>query len=198
MICAIALPNWLETASRNHPDKLALEFGPERWTFSELRRQVDAASTILASSLPEKCGRIGILSANRPGFVLAVHAAVRLGIPFAPLNWRLTHADLAWQIEDAGITLLITDETLGNGVKFKLLPGTTMLPIAELEQAPPKVRIPNSTTETEGAEAIGGAFGGMPSELAPRPAHRERGWGQGRSPRDRVLAASGCQPVVTT
>jgi O-succinylbenzoic acid--CoA ligase len=104
------LPNWLDTASRNYPDKLALEFGAERWTFSELRQQVISAASTLARSMPERQGRIGILSANRPGFVVAVHAAVHLGIPFVPLNWRLSDTELSWQIQNANITLLIADE----------------------------------------------------------------------------------------
>src|SRR5687768_6786606 len=67
----LELPNWLDIASRNHPDKLALEFAAERWTYSELRQRVEATAATLARSMSEQPGRIGILSANRPGFVVA-------------------------------------------------------------------------------------------------------------------------------
>lgn len=132
------LPNWLETTSRNHPDKLALEFGDARWTFSELHQRVHAATQTLASAIPNPPGRIGILSANRPGFVLAVHAAVRLGIPFVPLNRRLSPTELAWQISDANITLILTDEAIE--VITEATPANraiSVVPISNLEQAPP-------------------------------------------------------------
>jgi O-succinylbenzoic acid--CoA ligase len=131
----LELPNWLDAASRSHPDKLALEFATERWTFSDLRQRVVAAAELMAISLAGRPGRIGILSANRPGFVVAVHAATQLGIPFVPLNWRLTDAELAWQIADAGITLLIADEARTAVVRStRSQPGIPAIPIADLEQ----------------------------------------------------------------
>ena len=130
------LPNWLETASRNHPAKLALTFGDERWTFAELCRHVDAAAETMASALPNPPGRIGLLSPNRPGFVLAVHAAVRLGIPFVPLNWRLSPTELAWQIADANITLLLTDEAHDATALTQSLENLTIIPISTIERSP--------------------------------------------------------------
>ena len=139
----VDLPNWLDTASRNHPDKLALGFGAERSTFSELRHQVLTATETLASAIPEQRGRIGILSSNRPGYVVAVHAATRLGLPFVPLNWRQTDAELAWQIQDADITLLIADEA-GEANARTALAAQAMayIPITDFERRP--VAIPPS------------------------------------------------------
>ncbi len=136
---SVELPNWLDTASRNYPDKLALEFGAEQWSFSELRQQVIVAASTLASAMPERGGRIGILSANRPGFVAAVHAAVHLGIPFVPLNWRLSDTELSWQLQNANITLLIADEARqANAESAGTQQTITVIPIADLEQQPPE------------------------------------------------------------
>ena len=132
----MTLPNWLEITSRNHPDKLALAFDAERWTFSELRHRVDTAADVLASALPGSQGRIGILSPNRPGYVLAVHAAVRLGIPFVPLNPRLSPAELAWQIANADITLLIADDMHDADTTTQIPRNVAAIPISNLEQPP--------------------------------------------------------------
>jgi O-succinylbenzoic acid--CoA ligase len=82
--------------------------------------------------------RLGILSANRPGYVFAIHAARWLGVPVVPLNWRQTARELAWQLRDAGIDLLLTDqlhqpvaEEAGKGLRVAIQP------ISALEQIDP-------------------------------------------------------------
>jgi O-succinylbenzoic acid--CoA ligase len=104
------IPNWLEVAARSHPEKLALAYAGQRWTFSDLRASVVAAAAVLSTARAEGAGRIGILSANRPGIVFTVHAATRMAVPFVPLNWRQTADELAWQLRDADITVLVVDE----------------------------------------------------------------------------------------
>lgn len=54
--------------------------------------------------------RIGILSATRPGYVFALHAAAYLGASVVPLNWRLTPVELAQQIRGANVGLVLVDE----------------------------------------------------------------------------------------
>ena len=33
-----------------------------------------------------------------------------MSVPFVPLNWRQTADELAWQLRDASITVLVVDE----------------------------------------------------------------------------------------
>src|SRR5215208_8223264 len=131
------IPNWLDVAARSHPNKLALSFGGRRWTFADLHRAVAAAAAALSNARAESVGRIGILSANRPGVVFAAHAATRLSVPFVPLNWRQTAVEIAWQLRDAGITVLVVDEeraAVGRAACEDL--PVTIVPIAELERSP--------------------------------------------------------------
>src|SRR5829696_7821478 len=79
-----ALPHWLDAAARSHPNSLALSFSDSRWTYTELRQSVVVASKILTRARAGNVGRIGILSANRPGYVVTVHAATRMAAPFVP------------------------------------------------------------------------------------------------------------------
>jgi O-succinylbenzoic acid--CoA ligase len=138
------IPNWLEVAARAQPDKLALAFPRQRWTFADLRESVVAAATVLSSARAESAGRIGILSANRPGVVFTVHAATSMTVPFVPLNWRQSADELAWQLRDAGITVLVVDEDRAALAKFACadLP-VKIVPIAELERSVASGETPN-------------------------------------------------------
>ena len=104
------IPNWLDVAARSHPNKVALSFDGQDWSFTDLRRAVAAAAAVMIDARAESTGRIGILSANRPGVVFAVHAATRISTPVVPLNWRQTAPEIAWQLRDANITVLAVDE----------------------------------------------------------------------------------------
>lgn len=104
------LPDFLEGAARAHPRKRALSFGERAWTFLELHRAVGSAARDFGAHPGMAGGRIGILSGNRPGVPIAALAAARAGVPVVPLNWRLATEELAWQIEQAGISRLLVDE----------------------------------------------------------------------------------------
>jgi o-succinylbenzoate---CoA ligase len=132
------IPNWLDVAARSHPDKLALSFAERRWTFADLRCSVTATAAVLSDARGESAGRIGILAANRPGVVFAVHAATRMSVPVVPLNWRQTEDEIRRQLRDAGITVLVVDEdraTTAKGACAEM--PVTIVPIAELERLRP-------------------------------------------------------------
>jgi o-succinylbenzoate---CoA ligase len=139
------IPNWLDVAARSHPDKLALAFGERRWTFVELRRSVAATAAALCDARGESAGRIGILAANRPGLVFAVHAATRMSVPVVPLNWRQTEGEIRRQLRDAGITVLVVDEDRETAAKSACaeMP-VTIVPIAALERLPPSSELSES------------------------------------------------------
>jgi O-succinylbenzoic acid--CoA ligase len=135
ILAGLEFPDWVDVAARNHPDKLALSFAGDRWTFADLRRSVAATAEDLKRARGDSDGRIGILSANRPGFVFAVHAATRLAAPVVPLNWRQTADEIAWQLRDADITMLLVDEErLAVAVSVCAIQPVTIVPIDDLER----------------------------------------------------------------
>lgn len=138
------IPNWLDTAARSHPHKRALSFEGGDWTFADLRSSVAAAATELSDALAKNTGRIGVLSATRPGVLFTVHAATRLSVPVVPLNWRQTAPEIAWQLRDAGITVLAVDEERAEVARAASseLP-IVIVPIADLERLPPPDSSPN-------------------------------------------------------
>src|SRR3954452_14617346 len=149
------IPNWIEVAARAHPDKVALSFAGHDRTFADLRGSVAAAARLLSDARFGNPGRIGILSANRPGVVFAIHAATRLSASVVPLNWRQTASEIAWQLRDAGITVLAVDEERSPVARAACqeLP-VTIVPIAVLERLPPDgspIELPRIDLEREAA-----------------------------------------------
>lgn len=104
------LPEWLAQRARLTPDRLALAFEGERWTFRELSQRAAAASARLAVAGVGAGQRVAFLAGNSAGFVQAVHGVARLAGVVVPLNVRLAAPELAWQLEDAGVALVLYDE----------------------------------------------------------------------------------------
>jgi len=104
------LPDWLQRRATLHPGRPALLAGGHSFSFSAL----DAAASALAERLRELGAAGGaplaLLAGNVPAFVAAIHAAPRSGAVLAPLNARLSPAELAWQLQDLGAALLLHDE----------------------------------------------------------------------------------------
>ena len=114
-----------------------MSFGGPQWTFANLHGSIAAAAVVLANAQAKNVGRIGILSANRPGVVFAVHATTCISVPVVPLNWRQTEDEVAWQLRDAGITVLIVDEdraAVAEAASTEL--PVAIVPITELERLP--------------------------------------------------------------
>ena len=103
------LPDWLTRTAINVPDRLAVAHGPDRWTFAELDRRVALLAGQLASAGVRPGERVALLAGNSLPFVACVHALTRLGAILVPLNLRLTVDELAWQVRDAGVALLLSD-----------------------------------------------------------------------------------------
>jgi fatty-acyl-CoA synthase len=84
----------------------AIVTAERRWTWRELEIDVaDAASALEAFGL-RKRDRIAILSSNSPEFIIASHAASRLGAIVVPVNTRLAAPELVHILKDSGSTVL--------------------------------------------------------------------------------------------
>lgn len=136
------LPNFLQSAALAAPARTALRFGSAHWTYQDLERAVAAVAPRLSGALTTTGAsrRIGILSANRPGLVFALHAAPRIGATLVPLNWRLSAEELRWQITDAQIDLLLIDEAREEVARAACRNlSVRLIPIADLEWQPENV-----------------------------------------------------------
>jgi len=104
------MPEWLSQRALLTPDRLALVCGQARISFVELERLAWSTARRLFDLGVRAGQRVALLSGNSLEFVLAVHALPKLGGILVPLNTRLAEQELAWQLTDAGASLLIYDE----------------------------------------------------------------------------------------
>src|SRR5258708_7002813 len=124
------IPNWLHQRAYLTPNRMALKFGKQRWTFRELDQRVDWVARRLAGLGIEEGSRIALLMRNSPDFAMMVHAVTRIGAMLIPLNIRLTPTEIAWQVADAEANALIYDEsnTSTAGLIAQHLPKLQLVP----------------------------------------------------------------------
>jgi O-succinylbenzoic acid--CoA ligase len=118
----LVVPDWLRQRARVTPERLALIAEGASWTFAELDRRVDSAVAALRERGITNGQHIGILAPNGPGFVLAVHALMRIGAVLVPVNTRLTPAEVEWQSNDADLRLLLDESAIRQLLEAKPAP----------------------------------------------------------------------------
>src|SRR5262245_38690110 len=96
----------LEMATDGFGDRVAIQNGAERFTYAELFAAAGAAADTVAASGVE---RLAVLDVNSLAVPLGLFAAAWAGIPFVPLNYRLTGDELDRLLTSIAPTYLVTD-----------------------------------------------------------------------------------------
>jgi O-succinylbenzoic acid--CoA ligase len=105
----LLLPDWLQRSAENRPQHLAVQSGALRWSFAGLAQQATQLAGQLVALGVTSGSRVALLAANSPAYIACVHALTRLRAILVPLNTRLSEAELGWQLQDAGVSLLLSD-----------------------------------------------------------------------------------------
>jgi fatty-acyl-CoA synthase len=84
----------------------AIVTAERRWTWRELETDIANAASALEAFGLRRSDRIAILSSNSPEFIIASHAASRLGAIVVPVNTRLAAPELVHILQDSGSTVL--------------------------------------------------------------------------------------------
>ena len=99
----------VEMVAEAEPDRPLLGARENSWTAAELLASMEAgARFLLARGAP----RVGFLGLNSPAFPLTLLAATRAGLPFAPLNYRLTDETLRNVLERLAPAVLVADDDM--------------------------------------------------------------------------------------
>jgi fatty-acyl-CoA synthase len=109
--------SWLTRRELLTPGKAAVVDGQRRLNYQQLNRRVNRLARALQGLGLQFADRISILSYNCLEFVEVIMAAAKLGLILVPLNWRLTPAELAFNLNDSGAETLFFDADLGESVK---------------------------------------------------------------------------------
>ncbi len=107
----IGLANWFAERASRTPERKALFFEGRLWTYGQMQSEIEDVAARLAALGIARGERVAFLGHNQPMFLFAMFAAARLGAIFAPLNFRLTGAELAYMLADCSARALIVDET---------------------------------------------------------------------------------------
>ncbi|WP_010532314.1 o-succinylbenzoate--CoA ligase [Lentibacillus jeotgali] len=102
------IPHWLTKQADLAPEQTAVELTDgTKYTFRELKEKSQSFARKLRRLEVRKGSKVGILSANHIDMVIAIHALTYLEAVAVMLNIRLTKQELNYQLNDAGVGLVL-------------------------------------------------------------------------------------------
>ncbi|RSN67113.1 acyl-CoA synthetase [Actinomadura sp. WAC 06369] len=101
------LGSWPARRARKTPDAAALVHGGRTLTYAGLLRRVSGLAHGLRALGVRHGDRVGYLGPNHPAFLETLFATGTLGAVFVPLNTRLAGPEIAHQLADAGVSVLV-------------------------------------------------------------------------------------------
>ncbi|WP_415853820.1 o-succinylbenzoate--CoA ligase [Sinomonas sp. G460-2] len=106
--------SWPERRRPKSGAKTALIAGERTVSYAELAERTDRLANALRRRGVARGDRVAYLGENDPAFVETFFACGLLGAVFVPLNTRLAAPELQFQLDDAGVRLLVASERLGS------------------------------------------------------------------------------------
>ncbi len=94
--------SWIDRARERFAQAKAITWSGGSWTWAELADRVDATGQDLDRIGVVAGDTVALLAENGPAWARWLHAAAVRGVTLLPLNARLTPAELAFQLADAG------------------------------------------------------------------------------------------------
>lgn len=104
------IPHWLIHQATVHPNKTALIFGDQSWTFKQLTHRAIKFAQHFHNIGINSGDHVGVLSKNSPEQVQSFLALSLIGAVIVPLKRRLKPPELQYQTEDAECSIIITQE----------------------------------------------------------------------------------------
>jgi fatty-acyl-CoA synthase len=98
---------WLSRRAELNPRWPALVFEGRSWTFAEWNADVQRARHALREAGVNAGDRVATITMNEPEFLTLAFACWQSGVIFVPLNFRLSAPELAFMLQDAGVSLLL-------------------------------------------------------------------------------------------
>lgn len=112
------IPNWLIQRAYLTPNKIALSYEDEKWTFAELKHHAMRYAGQLKAQHIQQNDRIALMGKSNVEMVFMIHGAMLLGVEIVMLNNRLTAKEIAWQVEDAHVKAVIFEDDFKGKMEF--------------------------------------------------------------------------------
>jgi fatty-acyl-CoA synthase len=96
--------------AREHAGREAVVFRGERLTFAALHAQIESLARALLALGVRRGDRVAVLLPNRPEWLITAFAAAKLGAPLVAISTFSTPREIAWTLEHARPSVLVTME----------------------------------------------------------------------------------------
>ncbi|MEP7154307.1 MAG: AMP-binding protein [Betaproteobacteria bacterium] len=106
------LHQFFDDAAARLPHKTALICGEARFTYADLAQRIDVIAQLLIDRGVNRGDRVALFLDNGPEMVCSIYAALRVGAVFMPINALTKHDKLAYLLNDARASVLITHGVL--------------------------------------------------------------------------------------
>jgi fatty-acyl-CoA synthase len=104
------IDRWIRDRARTTPERVAIDHDGRLVTYREL----DEGSSALAASFHEqglrRGDRVATLTGSTPEHVQVFYACAKAGLVLLPLSWRLSPAELRYQLDDAEPALFLVED----------------------------------------------------------------------------------------
>ena len=97
----------LEMAAECHPQRIAVSSGGLHLSYADLLTAARAGAEIIRDA---RVSYVGVLDVNSPAVPIALFASAYAGVPYVPMNYRLTKAELEALLGRIAPALLLSDE----------------------------------------------------------------------------------------
>src|SRR3954469_23432020 len=108
--------SFLERSADVNPDKVAIVYGPDRWTYPEFAEGVQPAATALASAGAGPGDRVAYLRPNVPEMLVAQFAVPLAGAVLVAVNTRLSAEGVRYICDHSGSVVLVVDAAFASTV----------------------------------------------------------------------------------
>jgi len=128
--------DWLAMQARSSPQKTALIWEGEPWTYRQLDERVSRLAAQLGAAGIKPGQRVGVLLPNSPVYIETIHALARLGAVLVPLNTRLMPEELNAQLRRAGCTGLLCSQSTRSQAEAACPENCSLILLEELREIP--------------------------------------------------------------
>ncbi len=98
------------------PNKTAMVFEGQRWTYAHFNQLVNKTAHAFRSHGVGHGDRVGFLTPNLPEQVMGYYALLKLGAIPVPINYRLAANEVKYILDDCAARLLVFEESLRDRV----------------------------------------------------------------------------------
>lgn len=111
-------PNLLMKRASLTPNRVALRFNEQEWSFAALSKEAIEFAEKLHTKGIVRGMRIAILASSTPRLVVVLHGCMQLGCELVMLNERLSEEELNYQLTDSAPDYLLVDDHAIRSLSF--------------------------------------------------------------------------------